>query len=219
VTCDSCKNKKLIGNTCGCDGVAHSSCYEPMHKEPMIMSEKTGDIRKIRNIEDKYGLPLFRMGLSHLADVGHSRFDDDAVEEWIRNILAQGEKDRVSGATKIMSPEFKCEIVRCAAELAKFNIWTLFAYIKKHVVVECEKNKYLLLNCFEREIGTPEMYETLEDAQCAMKAALIDAMDGVDDNVFADYNEGDDYGLESCGAWLNHRHGNHDWKIFNANKY
>lgn len=26
--CETCKNKKLIGKLCGCDGIAHKSCYE-----------------------------------------------------------------------------------------------------------------------------------------------------------------------------------------------
>jgi hypothetical protein len=93
------------------------------------------NIRAIRNIEDKYGLVLFRMGLSHLVDVGHSNLGDDAVEEGIRQIMAQGEVDKAAGKMPIMTPEYQCEILRCAAELAHFSIWTLFKYIKKYVVV------------------------------------------------------------------------------------
>ena len=37
-----------------------------------------------------------------------------------------------------MTPQFQCEILRCAAELAQFSPWTLFGYIKKYVVVETE---------------------------------------------------------------------------------
>ena len=127
--------------------------------------------------------------------------------------MAQGEADKENGKVSIMTPEFQCNILRCAAELGKYSPWTLFAYIKEHVVVGTESDKYLLLNCYEREIGLPETYDSLEEAQDAMKAALIEAMDGVDDSVFADYTEDDEYGLEPTEAWFNHRHGNHDWKI------
>ena len=93
------------------------------------------NMRAITNIENKYGPILFGMGLTHLVDMGHRNFDDDAVEESMGQILAQGERDRARGKTSVMSPGFQCEIVRCAAELSKFSPWTLFAYIKKHLII------------------------------------------------------------------------------------
>lgn len=177
------------------------------------MTDKRSDIQTIRNIENKYGLVQFRMGLTHMVDVGHRNLGKDEVEDGVKQIIAQGEEDAANGKMPIMTPEFLCDVLRCAAELTRFSPWMLFAYIKEHVVVGCEANKYLLLNCYEREIGTPELYDSLEEAQEAMRAELIDAMDGVDDSVFDEYNEDDDYGLEPTEAWFNHRHGNHDWKI------
>ena len=138
MTCDSCKNKKLIGNICGCDGVAHSSCYEPIQDEVVKMTDNTEDIRSIQNIENKYGLVLFRMALSHIVDVGWSNLNNEAIDECIQQIMAQGEKDKADGKVTFMTPEFQCNILRCAAELTQFSIWTLFAYIKKHVVVGTE---------------------------------------------------------------------------------
>ncbi|GHV13429.1 hypothetical protein FACS1894219_08210 [Clostridia bacterium] len=92
-------------------------------------------MKEIRALEDKYGTVLFRMGLSHLVDVGHRNLDIPYVEESIKDIMAQGEEDADSGKISIMTPEFQCEILRCAAELTRFSIWTLFAYIKKYVDV------------------------------------------------------------------------------------
>jgi len=100
----------------------------------MNMAEKT-DIQNIRNIENKYGLVLFRMGLSHLVDVGHRNLTDENVEDSVQQIIAQGEEARANGKIPVMTPGFQCEILHCAAELSKFSIWTLFAYIKKHVVI------------------------------------------------------------------------------------
>ena len=99
------------------------------------MTDRTVDIQHIMNIENKYGLTLFRMGLTHLVDVGHRHLGDGEVEECITQIMAQGEKDRADGKIPVMTPEFQCEILRCSAELARFSPWTLFAYIKKHVVI------------------------------------------------------------------------------------
>jgi len=96
------------------------------------------DIQNIQNIENKYGLVLFRTGLSHLVDVGHRHLGDEEITESIALIIAQGKQDKADGKINIMTPEFQCNILRCAGELAKFSIWTLFAYIKEQVVVGTE---------------------------------------------------------------------------------
>jgi hypothetical protein len=94
------------------------------------------DIDAIRKIEDTYGLPLFRMALTLLVDVGVRHFNDaGTVADDIEQIIAQREADKNNGKIPIMTLEFQCEIVRCAAELAGFSIWTLFKYIKKYVVI------------------------------------------------------------------------------------
>jgi hypothetical protein len=92
-------------------------------------------LKEIREIENRYGLAPFRMGLSHLVDVGHRNLRESDIEKSIQLIMKQGENDAARGRISVMTPEFQCEILRCAAELARFGIWTLFAYIKKHVAV------------------------------------------------------------------------------------
>ena len=92
-------------------------------------------IKKIRAVEDQYGLVLFRMGLTHLADVGVRNLDEEAVEECIQQIMEKVKADSARGVISVMTPEFQCSIVRCAADLAKFSIWDLFAYIKKYVAI------------------------------------------------------------------------------------
>ena len=101
----------------------------------MSMADET-DMNSIRNIENRYGLIPFRMELSHLMDTGHRNFDEETVNEGIAQIMAQNEEDKANGKISFMTPEFQCNILRCAADLSLFSIWTLFAYIKKHVVVE-----------------------------------------------------------------------------------
>ena len=96
----------------------------------------TAKMEAIRAVEDKYGLILFRTGLSHLINVGVCNLTDENVAEIIEQIKAQGEEDVRNGVKKIMTPEFECEIVYCAAELAKFSIWDLIKYIKKYVVAQ-----------------------------------------------------------------------------------
>ena len=96
------------------------------------MSSKT---QEINAIESKYGIALFRMGLTHLVDVGIRHLTDENVEENIKQIMANGEADKANGVVNVMTAEFQCAILRCAAELAKFSVWELFDYIKKHVAI------------------------------------------------------------------------------------
>jgi hypothetical protein len=98
----------------------------------MFMADK---MKEINNLENKYGLMVFRIGFTHLVDVGVRHLDDDNVEESIQQVIAKEEEDKANGIIPIMTPEFQCAIIRCAAELAKFNIWELFIYIKKHVTI------------------------------------------------------------------------------------
>ena len=83
-------------------------------------------MKEIRNIKNNYGNMLFGMSLIQLMDVGHSNITDDYITQSITQIMAQGK-------TSILSPEFQCEIIRCAGELARYSPWTLFKYIKEHL--------------------------------------------------------------------------------------
>ncbi len=86
---------------------------------------------KIRALEDKYGLPLFGMALTHLVDVGVRHLTEENVENSVRTIMDGG----VNTAKCFITPEFQCAIIRCASELAQFGIWDLFRYIKHHMVI------------------------------------------------------------------------------------
>ncbi len=99
------------------------------------MNTITQRMNEIARLENKYGSLLFRMGLTQLVDVGVRQLTDDNVEASIKQIIAEGEINKANGVITVMTPEFQCEIVRCAAELAKFSIWDLFAYIKKYVPI------------------------------------------------------------------------------------
>nr|WP_092067947.1 hypothetical protein [Dendrosporobacter quercicolus]NSL46857.1 hypothetical protein [Dendrosporobacter quercicolus DSM 1736]SDL66940.1 hypothetical protein SAMN04488502_101505 [Dendrosporobacter quercicolus] len=99
------------------------------------MNTITQRMDAIAGHENKYGSVLFRMGLTQLVDVGVRQLTDANVEASIRQIIAEGEINKTNGVVTIMTPEFQCEIVRCAAELARFNTWDLFTYIKKYVPI------------------------------------------------------------------------------------
>lgn len=87
--------------------------------------------RAILAIQDKYGLVLFRCGLTHLVSCGAQALQDaDEVAKCKKNI-----QDTTPGDA-IMSPDFQCSIVDCAVELSNVDIWDLFRYIQTDVVID-----------------------------------------------------------------------------------
>ena len=101
-----------------------------------LSKEAQEKMKEIRAIENRYGYIPFRLGITHLADVGINNLDDESVEEGVKQIIAQGEADKANGIRSFFTPELKCAILRCSGELAKFSVMTLFAYIKEHVHVD-----------------------------------------------------------------------------------
>jgi len=91
------------------------------------------NLNAIKNLENKYGLALFRMALTYLVDVGIQHLTDDAVAESIKQITAKDAEIKANGVHSAMGLDFQIGIISCAAELAKFQIMDLFLYIKKHV--------------------------------------------------------------------------------------
>jgi len=90
---------------------------------------------KFRKIEDRYGSFTFRMSITHLINAGKSNFTDENIIKWLEKIQEQGRTDKENGVFRLMTADYECEIVRCAAELSKLGIWDLLRYIVKHVDV------------------------------------------------------------------------------------
>ena len=125
-------------------------------------------ITQIAEVEKKYGFLPFRMGLAHLADVGRQNLDDDGVAEAMKQIVAKDEESKANDVVSIMTVEFQFDLVRCAAELAKFDIWDLFAYIKECVTIGTnEDNSETCPHCendeLEHEAGR------IEENDCVYK--------------------------------------------------
>lgn len=63
--------------------------------------------------------------------------------------------------------------------------------------------KYVLVEVIEREISTPEFFDTYEDAYKKMKKYYNEANKYAEDGDIS----------EDC-AWVNVHHDNFDWRIF-----
>ena len=75
-----------------------------------------------------------------------------------------------------------------------------------------EKN-YILVECIDREINTPELFETEEQAYNVMAQRMADVL-GIQVDEIEIYDEYD-IGISKSCAWINdYHHLNYDWKIF-----
>lgn len=83
--------------------------------------------------------------------------------------------------------------------------------------------KYIYIQCFERDIFTPEVYDTQSEAHSAMHKDFLEAVgdgeveymlenEGIDLKNMVGYY-GDDYELGTYVAWANGRQGNWDARI------
>lgn len=88
----------------------------------MIYAEAEKGIQHIRN---EYGEIVFRMGLSHMMDVGMRHLTDENVAATIADI------ERCDGSHSFMTNNFQIEIVECAQKLAQFEVPYLLVYVQR----------------------------------------------------------------------------------------
>jgi hypothetical protein len=91
------------------------------------MSNYAENKKKFDEIRNRVGEPMFRMGISHLMDVGIRNLDKDLVEETCEKIMQEDD------SKAFMSNEFKCELIRTAYELAQISHVDLLAYISREM--------------------------------------------------------------------------------------
>ena len=75
------------------------------------------------------------------------------------------------------------------------------------------KKNYILVECIEREINTPELFETEEQAYNVMAQRMADVL-GIQVDEIETYDDYD-IGISKSCAWItDYHHLNYDWKIF-----
>ena len=89
----------------------------------MSYKESEKHINEIRRRDEM----MFRMAVSHLMDVGIRHLTDENVSATCESIMKEDDSN------SFMTNEYKCELVRMAAELAKVSHIHLLVYIKKNV--------------------------------------------------------------------------------------
>ena len=79
------------------------------------------------NIRARKGEMTFRMGISHLMDVGIRHLDEASCKQTCRDIMQQDDSHA------FMTNDFMCEIVWLAHELSKIPHIDLLVYIQRYV--------------------------------------------------------------------------------------
>lgn len=75
------------------------------------------------------------------------------------------------------------------------------------------KKNYILVECIDREINTPELFETEEQAYNVMAQRMADIL-GIQVDEIEIYDDCD-IGISKSCAWItDYHHLNYDWKIF-----
>ena len=75
------------------------------------------------------------------------------------------------------------------------------------------KKNYILVECIDREINTPELFETEEQAYNVMAQRMADIL-GIQVDEIGTYDDYD-IGISKSCAWItDYHHLNYDWKIF-----
>ena len=99
---------------------------------------KKDTYEKIDKIRNQYGEIQFRMGLSHLFDIGYeeaSRITDDDLKDTLAALLEKEEVARKQGKYPIMTPQFQCEIMKIGRDLAQISVWELLKYVQNYLFI------------------------------------------------------------------------------------
>lgn len=75
------------------------------------------------------------------------------------------------------------------------------------------KKNYILVECIDREINTPEFFETEEQAYNTMAQRVADVLRIQVEDI--ETYDGDEVGISKSCAWItDYHHLDYDWKIF-----
>lgn len=86
--------------------------------------------KKIGEISRKYGEHVFRMAITHLMQVGVDNLKDADVEAVCKKMM------RETPENYIMTPEFRCNILKCSVELAQIPVWDILKYIQTDIGID-----------------------------------------------------------------------------------
>lgn len=82
--------------------------------------KKLAELRQVNEV-------MFRMAISHLLDCGYRNCTDEMIEATCAEIMQEDD------SKKIMTNEFKCDLVRMTGELAKIDHIHLLVYISREM--------------------------------------------------------------------------------------
>lgn len=126
-----------------------------------MMNNYAESKKQIEAIRNKVGEMIFRMGISHLMDVGIRHLTKESVEDTCKKIMQKDD------SKAFMTNEFECHLVRTAYELAQISHTDLIVYIQREVVYDIFDG----MPSYERAIDLLKkcMYDIEERENCENK--------------------------------------------------
>ena len=94
------------------------------------MSNYVENKKKIEEIRNDVGEPMFRMAISHLMDVGIRNLDEENVK------LTCDAINKEDDSRSFMTNKFQCDIIKTAAKLAQISHIDLLIYIQREVIYD-----------------------------------------------------------------------------------
>lgn len=86
--------------------------------------------KTIERIYKEYGEMVFRMGLTHLFNVGADKLLNSDIEADCADMIA------TTPANSLISGEMQAQIHRCGAALAKIDVWEIFKFIQTEIGID-----------------------------------------------------------------------------------
>ena len=86
--------------------------------------------KQIHEISKKYGEHIFRMSITHLMQVGADNLKNADVEAVCEKMMKE------TPPNYIMTPEFRCNILRCSVELSQIPVWDILKYIQTDIKID-----------------------------------------------------------------------------------
>lgn len=91
------------------------------------MSNYVESKRKLEEIRNSVGEPLFRMALTHAFDVGFRHLTAENIESTCNDMMQDDDTNA------FMTNEYKCDLVRTAGEIAKVPPYDVEVYINREI--------------------------------------------------------------------------------------
>lgn len=122
------------------------------------MSNYVESKKKLDGIRNEVGEPLFRMALTHTFDVGFRHLTEENIKATCNKMMKEDDSHR------LMTNEYKCDLVRTAGEIAKVPPYDVEVYVNREMEYSAGEDyiqRSRLIRLLQRALNY--IYEDIQD--------------------------------------------------------